>query len=280
MFNINNNNNGSNINTKLTVSNSNSNNTNNNNNSNSKWERFQTYSKKHKHKLKNTLLSTAIDVIERENNLYSQMNNSSKHIANQTTINFNNNYLHLNAQSPFLSTTTPQQKKAAEDAYAENLVNDLFLRPKTYAKLPLNQQQRRHSIFTNTNIISNSPLEYSQLNNCMLSNVPAVNAATSTNTLNINPFHTLCSEIHTKILNNMNISRMFDKQQQQQPNNDQLQEKQKELKQTILELQGLELSDVNIDNKDISQSIIINKQQSSLPPSPLPSSTPQQDLLK
>ena len=269
MFNINNNNNSGGGN-KLTVPNNN--NTNNNNNNNSKWERFQTYSKKHKHKLKNTLLSTAIDVIERENNLYSQMNNSSKHITNQTTINFNNNYLHLNAQSPFLSTTTPQQKKAAEDAYAENLVNDLFLRPKTYAKLPLNQQQRRHSIFTNTNIISNSPLE---LNNCMLSNVPVVNAATSTNTLNINPFHTLCSEIHTKILNNMNISRMFDKQQQQ-PNNEQLQEKQKELKQTILELQGLELSDINIDNKDISQSIIINKQQNSLSPSPLPSSTPQQ----
>ena len=203
------------------------NNTNINNNTNNKKTNFNNKlnpkydnkSSSKKQKVKQTsIYLTALDCIKRGNNLYN---------------NKNNTYLHLNTNN--LLNQPLVHKKTVNDAYAENLVNDLFFRPPTSTKGQLNLK-RNNSLSNSTHIISNKL----ELPTNFFGNANAkMNAIGNNNvTLSINPFHTLCSEIHSKILNNMNIS-------------DNYHEKQKELTQTILELKDIETSELNTSPKNV-----------------------------
>ena len=189
---------------------SNTNNSNNlfnfNNKLNSKYDRS---SKEQKIK-QTSIYLTALDCIKRGNNYYNQ----------------NNSLLHINKNN-LLNHQPLVPKKTVEDAYAENLVNDLFFRPRTKGPLTVT---RKNSLLNSTQVTSNKlelPTKFISNANSKINSIGNNNV-----TMSINPFHTLCSEIHSKILNNMNIT-------------DNFHEKRKDLTQTILEFKDIETSDIN-----------------------------------
>ena len=187
-----------------------------NNRLNSKYDKSSA-SKKQKIKQTSVYL-TALDCIKRGNNFYNKNNNT---------------YLHLNTNN--LLNQPLVHKKTVEDAYAENLVNDLFFRPLTSTKGPLTMK-RKNSLLNSTQVISNKlELSTKYMNNA---NTKMSLIGNNNVTMSINPFHTLCSEIHSKILTNMNIS-------------DNYHEKQKELKQTILEFKDIETSELNSSPQNV-----------------------------